>query len=153
MDLGTLKRNMDQGVYQTFVDFDRHVQLIYTNCMKFNSPAEPYHTYAEKQKKQWAKYKLKYKDVDLKILVEQQVGTPGASGQKMSDQGVKLALLDRGCPRSPWTRMTSRSRVYQSAWRVRMGSREACSPKRWLCSPIRSSPRSSAELCQSVSSR
>jgi len=38
MDLGTVKRNLDSGVYTTVGDFKSDVQLIFLNCRQYNPP-------------------------------------------------------------------------------------------------------------------
>lgn len=38
MDLGTVKRKMDERVYKTAAEFEADVRLIFTNCYKYNPP-------------------------------------------------------------------------------------------------------------------
>jgi hypothetical protein len=38
MDLGTVKRKMDEREYKTAVEFEADVRLIFTNCYKYNPP-------------------------------------------------------------------------------------------------------------------
>lgn len=59
MDLGTMSMRLEQGQYETMEEFKKDIELIFSNCRKFNRP-EDYPTLCanivEKvYKKEWPK--------------------------------------------------------------------------------------------------
>jgi transcription initiation factor TFIID subunit 2 len=59
MDFGTISQNLAQGSYTTIEDFEKHVELIFNNCRKFNPPSTYPVTCADTVekvfKREWAK--------------------------------------------------------------------------------------------------
>ena len=59
MDLGQVRKNLEQGLYQAepghavLPGFQRDVRLIWTNAMQFNTPGSEYHKKAEKLLRVW----------------------------------------------------------------------------------------------------
>lgn len=39
MDFGTMSNKLSQGTYETMEQFSRDVELVFSNCRKFNPPA------------------------------------------------------------------------------------------------------------------
>lgn len=46
MDLSTMKKKLEEGRYGSFEEFENDVQLIISNCLKYNTPDTFYHQYA-----------------------------------------------------------------------------------------------------------
>ena len=40
MDLGTMATKLDQGQYEAMEDFKRDMELVFSNCLKFNRPED-----------------------------------------------------------------------------------------------------------------
>lgn len=71
MDLGTMRqKSKTPGAYPTFAAFDRDATLVFDNCMAFNAPGTPFHSGADKMKRQWGKFKEKFGGVDLKVAAD-----------------------------------------------------------------------------------
>lgn len=64
------KKSKTPGAYPTFASFDRDAHLVFDNCMAFNAPGTPFHAGADKMKRQWGKFKAKFRDVDLKAAAD-----------------------------------------------------------------------------------
>lgn len=68
-----MKKKLKGGSYQTFESFDKDAMLIYDNCMSYNAPGTTFYNGADKFKKAWEKFKVKFKDVDnRKALMQMQ---------------------------------------------------------------------------------
>ena len=68
-----MKKKLKAGSYQTFESFDQDAMLIYDNCMAYNAPGTTFYNGADRYKKSWDKFKLKYKDVDNRKALLQKV--------------------------------------------------------------------------------
>ncbi len=64
------KKAKTPGSYPTFGSFDRDATLVFDNCMAFNAPGTPFHGGADRMKRQWAKFKAKFRDVDIKAAAD-----------------------------------------------------------------------------------
>lgn len=74
MDLETIRVNIKQHKYTSFADFNRHVELIFANCMQFNQESSNYHAEADRQRRKWIRFRQGFKDVDIKMALEKKVG-------------------------------------------------------------------------------
>lgn len=91
MDLGTMRKKVKQNAYATFASFDRDALLVFDNCMRFNAPGTPFYNGADRMKKAWNKFKLKFKDVDTKLAMERRAGgalqqPPGQQPEQQQQQ-------------------------------------------------------------------
>jgi transcription initiation factor TFIID subunit 2 len=59
MDLGTISQNLTEGSYTTMEEFGKDVELVFSNCRKFNTPLTYPVTCADAVektfRKEWAK--------------------------------------------------------------------------------------------------
>lgn len=53
MDLNTVKRNFDNGVYRTASDLATDMRLIFMNAMTYNDPASKVFNHAKAQREFW----------------------------------------------------------------------------------------------------
>eukprot|EP01039_Chlorochromonas_danica_P010198 gene10198-11285_t len=59
MDLSTIRKKTDKGVYSSIEDFERDLQLMVRNCHVFNGDASPFALHADKVYAQYTKQKPK----------------------------------------------------------------------------------------------
>jgi hypothetical protein len=59
MDLGTIHRNLTQNRYRSLTDFQDDVELVWSNCEKFNPPDTPYECAAREARQLFQKYMAK----------------------------------------------------------------------------------------------
>lgn len=43
MDFTTMHRKLEEGSYSTYEDMQEDLELMFTNCMKYNAPDTKYH--------------------------------------------------------------------------------------------------------------
>ncbi|KJE88768.1 hypothetical protein CAOG_00358 [Capsaspora owczarzaki ATCC 30864] len=48
MDFRTMRGNIEAGAYPSLAAFERHLKLVFTNCMHYNGPENHYHRQAKK---------------------------------------------------------------------------------------------------------
>ena len=97
MDLGTMRKKLKAGSYQTFDSFDQDAQLVYNNCMAFNAPGTTFYNGADRYKKAWLKFKLKYKDVDAHHEAKKAAAASGhkrVSERMKEEEGDMNGLID-----------------------------------------------------------
>ncbi|GAB5034476.1 negative elongation factor b [Nannochloropsis oceanica] len=87
MDLGTMKKRIKAGkegghggFYTSFEAFDKDAERVFDNCMAFNPVGSTFYVGAERMKKNWMKYKVKFKNVDVKSAMEKRKSWGGGGG-------------------------------------------------------------------------
>lgn len=66
--------------YSTFAAFDSDAERVFDNCMAFNPPGSAFHSGAERMKKAWGKFKVKFEKTDVKRAMDRKKGAVGAGG-------------------------------------------------------------------------
>eukprot|EP00246_Nothoceros_aenigmaticus_P013736 TRINITY_DN487_c0_g1_i1.p1 TRINITY_DN487_c0_g1~~TRINITY_DN487_c0_g1_i1.p1 ORF type:complete len:816 (-),score=184.17 TRINITY_DN487_c0_g1_i1:457-2643(-) len=81
MDLGTIKKNLEAGVYDTPAEFADDVRLIFSNALTYNPKGHDVHTMAEilnqNFEARWKGIEEKYEEEKMKIKVEEEALSHG----------------------------------------------------------------------------
>lgn len=131
MDFGTMSQKLAQGDYVYMEEFAKDVELVFSNCRKFN-PARTYPVtcadVVEKAfKKEWAKAtekKLTFAEKRslqglMTTLVKEDVSVSPFLGQVFRITQC-LFSLDLGSFESPWTHSSCRFQTTSTLFLVRM---------------------------------
>lgn len=64
MDLGTVKRKMERGLYETIEECAADIRLIWTNCKTYNADGSDFYLLAESFSK---RFEERYKKIDMEL--------------------------------------------------------------------------------------
>ena len=78
MDFGTIRRNLEQGVYKKMVQFVSDCDLVFKNCQTYNKPGSPVGDMGARLQEY---LKRKYEELDLAVFLRQEMLMDQACGR------------------------------------------------------------------------
>lgn len=99
MDLGTIKKNLEAGVYDTPAEFADDVRLVFSNAVTYNPKGHDVHAMAEilnqNFEARWKGIEEKYEEEKMKIKVEDEALSIGdGQNQQIQDLEMKIQSLE-----------------------------------------------------------